>query len=1431
MDGPDGGSDLDGLIETVRERLRRAIPGSGEEAGLAVDLTDLLIERYCGRALAGDQAGARGDLAESVCWLDALMARTSPGSPGYAPLAQRAGDARAERWELVEDPADRDAAIGYLSAFVGVTAPSDPELPAVHAFLARAYAARAEDEVPGDEQEADLDSAIGHARSGLAAVPPQEPDLGPAAVGSPGPDLGTQLRMILGLALYDQFTAAANRLGPDATDGVHEARASRDDAISELSAGLDAIAPGEPAWALIADGLGRALHDRYTDPWPEAAPPDPADLDRAIDVLLAAAVREPDPRTAAYLVFALSDRLDARPDPADRDLLISWCRQLLDSEAGAGADGNIFREPLAMALADRAEANPRTRDADLGAAIEAWEAALAATPAEDPDRASLVTALAHTCWQRLGGGASRYDEVDRMTSYARQAWQLLPGDHEDRALIGFYVATGVHERLLRADEPFDLEAASLAIDILAQIEPLFADDPPLHLLAIVTLGHFLVARGQAAGSAGDVAAAQPWLLQGLARLPAGDPEWSEIAHTLAAGMSALASLGMDADHLDQAISLLTTLGRHDPDPARAAMTRGTLGILLVHRASFTGGGNDLDDGITHLTASYEQAPAGHAYRLAAAVNLAGALLTRFFERGQAEDVDAARFYLDLADMFTGPAGNAIRSLMADVDPAIAANRGILAAIEGMQGNPGRLDNALAELRAALAMLPPAHPHRDRLRCDIGLVLALRATRGGDQAADLRAAAAEIAAAALPGNHLMRPMTLLRAGSVLAGSAAAAGNPELLRAAISFLSGTLRELDPRFGARFRFVAVLGAAAEALNGMTRDPADLRSAIAWLEEARHDLAHQPAHPQYANCLIRLAHAYRLRGNTELALDAAFAALRGRGRDVLLQSGTARSLGFARIAAAEATEVAAWCLDGHQLGRAIEALELGRGLILHAATTVAELPELLAAAGHPELAEEWRHAAASMGDAPWDVGVPGAGYLPGLLAGTTALLTPDDLRVRVFAALAGSATEERLVRPPAPAEIAAALAETGADALVYLLAPGDGRAVLVPAAGRTAAALAEIPLAAPRGAMESLLGEYAAASAAIVARPAHGDGASTLDHQELSAARKTARRKAVRRWHQALDDVCDWAWPAVMLPILSRVREWGLDRPARLVLIGSGPLSMVPWHAARSRSAGPASPRYAIQDAVISYAASGRQLVELSRRPARPLAAAPVIVGDPTDTLRNAVLEARGILDVCYPAARYLGPTTPGWGKPADGPGTPDEILRQLPAADSPGASMLHLGCHGAVVGSAPGRSHLVLAGMQPLPVDAILRQARGRPPRAPGGLVSLAACTSDLTAAEHDEALTPATAFLAAGAVTAVGARWQIPDDSTSLLMFMFHFLMVAHGHQPRDALRLAQLWMLAPDRVAPPEMPPELVKNAADPQLAKVIAWAGIVHQGR
>jgi hypothetical protein len=1297
-----------------------------------------------------------------------------------------------------------------------------------------------------DAKAADLDAAIQLARAALAALS------GPVFAGTmpavkadipagPDPAVLANAQAALGLALIERYFLAARSEArgsvPPSTDEGSSARANRDEGISLLRTAIAGLPPSDPIRWLINDSLGRALHDRYDDSWPGGAAEDPADLDEAVARLLSALAEDLDPLAGEYLIWALSDRIGLRGDDRDLDLLIDWGQRLLGSGMYTGHDGDFLHGRLGLALLTRGQAGSPGARTDLQGSIEHLEIALAGLPAEDPGRVDTLVSLAHASWWRLNGSATRYDEVDAMVSYAEAAWTALPQDHEDRAEIGIYQVEGIHEQLRRPDAPFDSAAASRAIDILTDIEPRLIGEPDVHLLVTVMLGHFLAARGQANGSRADLGAAQRWLLDAADALPAGD-EWAETRQTLAVGMSVLAGLGMDADHIDRAIGIVADASAWpDPDRARAALTRGTLGMLLAQRAAFTGNGANLDQGIDHLTASYDMVMPGHPYRIAAAANLGAMLITRFFNRGQAHDTEAARFYLDVAGSLTGPLAGQVRSLMGDVSVIVTANRGMLGVIEGMGGQPGALDSAVVNLRAALTNLPPGHPYRDQLRSDLGLALAVRAASPGGRPGDLADAARELRAAvdAFPRNHQVRPVALLRASGALAAAGAATGDQRTLRQSIRDLSQELATLSPGFGGHFRYVALLGAAAQALHRLTGGRADLDAAIGWLEQARRGLVGTPTHPQSGNCLIMLARCYRARGDKAEALDAGLAALRSRGRDLLLQSGTARSLGFARIAAAEAAEIAAWCLDDMRSATAVEALEFGRGLILHAATSVSEVTDLLTRTGHQELAEQWQATAASPLDSPWDKGPAAAGYasdIAAMLSGTAALEVPDDLRERAVTALAGSAEEDRLLAPPSAAVIAAALTRTGADALVYLLPSADGRpgrAVLVPADSHAGQGPQQVTLPELRAGASGALRVYTEASAAVLSGPVVAAGTPAPGAGTGQAGLKPAPDRA--QWREALGRLCEWAWPAVVLPILGRVQAWSAERPPRLVLIAAGELSLVPWHAARSGPVGSPGCRYLIEDAVISYAASGRQLVDVARREVLPLSAGPVIVGDPTGDLLSALAEAWAIRERCYPAGRYFGQPNPEWGKPADGAGNQLDVLHQLPSPADSGASVLHLGCHGVVVGSAPGQSHLLLAGGEELRVDAVLRRASGRRPESPGGLVSLAACDSDLAIDDYDEALTPATSFLAAGAATVVGARWQIPDRATSLLMFMFHHLLVTGDHSPRDALRLAQLWMLEPDRTPPPEMPQALAQFARGAALADVTAWAGLVHQGQ
>ncbi|MBO3750624.1 CHAT domain-containing protein [Streptosporangiaceae bacterium NEAU-GS5] len=608
----------------------------------------------------------------------------------------------------------------------------------------------------------------------------------------------------------------------------------------------------------------------------------------------------------------------------------------------------------------------------------------------------------------------------------------------------------------------------------------------------------------------------------------------------------------------------------------------------------------------------------------------------------------------------------------------------------------RRDDAAAKYEEALEQLPPDSPHRALLRLGIDVA---RVT--DDPVSQM---------------SIMARMRALTAGA----------DPDMVTGS----EAVLRLLSQ-------------------SPLNADPAAMR-------QAAHDLAAQrpgrfPA--ALVEELISLAHLTR--GQYGAAVEAKLAALTERSADVLLQTGVDRALDMSREAADDALEAARLALDHGYMAEALQALELARGMTLHAAT-----------AGLPQ---------SSVESGP--VGVPG------------------DERTEAVVA------DPELSRPPSVADIAVCLRERGWDALAYLL---PDRAVIVR----------------PDGTVEPF--------------PLPG----LADRRALAAFTGAAPESA--EWGAALREVCAWAWRAAMEPLLVRLGLSG--RIVRLVVVPWGELGLVPWQAAGAPGEGRLCER-----AAVSFAASARQLLR-TVIPVSSYGTAPVVVADPKRDiqLRWGRNECAEIVRLIYPAARRFG-TWPGSSRPqhepapepatepdpdsapepgpepAPEPATVDALTDLLPGGPHP-ASMLHFACH-AQSNAVATRSGLELT--EPLTVARLLDRL---PDDGPGALVVLSACTSDFTENDFDEALTLATALLATGASTVIGSRWRVGDDArTALMMLMFHHQLAVHD--PAEALRRAQAWMLAP---RPDELPPDIspiVRTGLDHDLGDPAVWGAFTHQGR
>jgi hypothetical protein len=545
-------------------------------------------------------------------------------------------------------------------------------------------------------------------------------------------------------------------------------------------------------------------------------------------------------------------------------------------------------------------------------------------------------------------------------------------------------------------------------------------------------------------------------------------------------------------------------------------------------------------------------------------------------------------------------------------------------------------------------------------------------------------------------------------------------------------------------------------------------LDEAVRRLEEARRCAAH-PGHPLWAPTLTALGFAHRVAGRRAESRTYGRRALRGHAWTVLLQAGTADAATAARDASADAVEVARWCIaDGDHAGAAA-ALDSGRCLMLYAATVAMDVPARLAGLQRPDLLRRWERD-------PEDA----------------------DLRLEVLNALTGGSFSDAAVPdvldPPPDDEIRRALLDLGADVLVYLLPGGEsglGAAVLVPS-GDPPYHLALPALAATSDLVDRHVRLMATRDAGDDGDP--GDG----------------EPEPPGHWRATLEALCEWAWIAATGPLLAELRRWRLDRPARVVLVPMGRLAAVPWHAARDPDG-----RRAVEQAVFSYAPSARLLCQNAARPEVPVDAGGLIVGDPTGDLPDARAEAAAIRAAFYPDAAM----------PAGGAVSPAAVLDWLRRTDG-SRGVLHLACHARVTDGVDG-SHLLLAGRERLPARQILETRR----TGAIGVVALAACTTNVPSGVYDEAFSLSTAFLAAGARTVFGSLWPVPDNATSLLMFMAHHYLRAERMRPADALHRAQLWMIDPARVAPPTMPPALVARIASLDADDVTAWAGFTHQGR
>ncbi|MFJ8434707.1 CHAT domain-containing protein [Kitasatospora sp. NPDC094019] len=1406
------GDEAEGLVARGR-RLLDEHDAAADPRRAAMALSGALTAFTAARTQLEDvgPTAPGGALAEVRCLLGLTLAVRYWQAVERPEFAEDA-DIRAGVW------AERDDAVGLLTLAVAVLDPAEPDRATAAGKLGLLLYARSGDEEDGRARPEDLDRAV----ETLRLACPLPVPLGPwHLLGPGGPE--------------------RPRHAPDAYDApdAHEVR----DAYDEQDPGLLLV-------------LGCALADRHDR---DGAPTDRAAADAVLTGLLerlrpqpwhepGAAPPRPDP--------------EAEPGPAElaepvellaRERLV---RLLLGPEEDGGGDPGAVDRALAQ-----------------------LETIAATTEPDAPARLWAGLVLVDQYVAR-GGGTARPEDAAHRLARLRDLRRLLPPGHPDGGTVRWVLGSTLGG-LARLDRYLLTAEAREAVEVLREGLAGMAGDDPVRPASHAVLGTMVNALCEQEPESYHLEEALHHLDRAVDTMAEEDHgvRRGDILQQLAHASIARDEFSTDRAALDRVIGLL------DDARARPSGTLwseehldGSLAAVMSKRFAFTNAAADLDAAIRHERAAFRRAAPDDVNRVVHLENLSVSLYRRYLLGGDHQDLAASRRYTDEVVAFlAGTDHPGVGRLLGGQRPMLERTRLMLEfqAALPVQDIPA-MGRVLAALEPLVAAVPEDDPLRLMARGDLGAVMFMHALHTGSDRLTEAVGLMREAADGTPPGHLYRAVLTMRAAGALVMLVAGQQrfNENNAAGALHYLDAFLAETDPTGLEGSRGLLMRAALLLRRYHHARRPADAAEALAAAGAVRERMRQGTPTLLLARVSGIVAAVHRARLGPEdrrLGREFGLAGLRELAAATLIQATAEPALVLARDAASQALAIAGWFIedrehedreheererrqrkDGQEqreadpggepyLRAAVEALELGRGLVLQASTATTDVPDLLRLAGHEDLADAWLRSGTGEDTADVTTGgtAPGTADpldfdglldLPGTLLanlpGGADIPMPDDLRRRALTALAAAPAGTALVSVPPVEEIARSLRAAGADALVYLLPPADGRSgtALLITAGEDGGAVQLMPLTLVSTAALDLLHAY---------RRAHRDRQATLDHLPPRHPERIAAR---RRWQGTLGELCDWAGTAVMRPLLrhpalrSAAARRAPGAPPRLVLVPYGALGGVPWHAGLLSSGlrDGGRPVRAVERAVLSYAASARQFCEVVRRPRLPLAERPVIVGDPTRELMFAEAEAEYLHADHYPHGTLLG-----YVEDAEGAGTPGEVLAALPAPGRAGASVLHLACHALPSGRSPLDAYLALApepatGEGRLPVGDILRQAQGRPPGSPGGLVVLDACVSDHTGEDLDEALTLSTAFLAAGATGAIGSRWEVSDEMVCVLMYVLHGRLAA-GDPPAEALRRAQLWALDPDRRLPPDAPPELVSMARRAPDALEV-WAAFCYQG-
>jgi tetratricopeptide (TPR) repeat protein len=382
VNSSDQPSDLDLLLDAQRQLAGRSDLENQAQAQAQAIYAATLHRRW-----QRDPSAHPGDLDAAVKAWDEALSRTGMDERHRTGRLIGLADALGDRVNSAEQEGDLDQLLAAWAEVAGRDDLADHVAdPGQSWAVCASWLVRSWQRDPAD-RSADLDAAVTAWQMALRQAPHGHPERTARLIG-------------LADALGERIRAG----------GEHDGDMDRLlNSWAEVVGQEDLADPGQ-SWATYAAWLVRS--------WRRDQVGHIGDLDAAVTAWQVALSHAPDghaerTRRLAGLANALIARVGtAAQDDNDLDQLIDVQRELVsrDDVARPGQSWAVY----AVWLGKRWEGDPAASPGDLDAAVDAWQQALAQTPADDAHRSGRLIGLANTLGDRIDSSAERDDDLDRL---------------------------------------------------------------------------------------------------------------------------------------------------------------------------------------------------------------------------------------------------------------------------------------------------------------------------------------------------------------------------------------------------------------------------------------------------------------------------------------------------------------------------------------------------------------------------------------------------------------------------------------------------------------------------------------------------------------------------------------------------------------------------------------------------------------------------------------------------------------------------------------------------------------------------------------------------------------------------------------------------------------------------------------------------------